>query len=127
MKKFIAMFMAAAVLAGCASSGNQVLKGETAETVSTKITKGVSTKDNVRKAYGDPTNTSFTDGGNEIWTYNYAHATATAVSYVPIVGLFAGGADVDKKQLVILFDKAGVVSNFTMQASKEELKRGTTE
>ncbi len=111
-------------LSACASSGNQVLKTATAETVGQSIRDGQSTKATVQAAFGDPNDTSFTDGGNEIWKYNYSYATATAVTYVPIVGAFAGGANVDKKTLTILFDKNGTVLNHTMSTSHEQVKRG---
>jgi outer membrane protein assembly factor BamE (lipoprotein component of BamABCDE complex) len=119
--------MLVVTMLGCASAGNQALKEQTKETVSQKITKGLTTKDQVRKEYGDPMDTSFTEGGSEIWKYRYAHAETTAMGYVPIVRHFAGGTDVDKKELVILFDKNGVVENFTMQQSKQQIRHGTSE
>jgi outer membrane protein assembly factor BamE (lipoprotein component of BamABCDE complex) len=112
-------------LAACASAGNQVLKTADADVVSRSITDGKSTKADVQASFGDPNDTSFTDGGNEIWKYTYAYATPTAVSFVPVVGIFAGGADVDKKTLVILFDKSGVVTKHTMSTSHEQVKRGS--
>jgi len=124
MKKSLLLSAALFALASCASSGNQVLKDQTTDTVAAKITKGTSSKNDVKVAFGDPTSTSFTDGGNEIWNYAYAKATAKAVNFVPIVGIFAGGADVDKKTLVILFDDTGVVKNYTLSSSQEEVKRG---
>lgn len=112
------------MLAGCASAGNQVLKTETSDSVDQQIHDGQSTKASVKAAFGDPSETSFTDGGNEIWKYTYAYVTPMAADFVPIVGLFAGGSNVDKKELVILFDKNGTVTKHTMNASKETIQRG---
>jgi outer membrane protein assembly factor BamE (lipoprotein component of BamABCDE complex) len=123
--RLLATVVAVAALSGCASAGNQVLKTADAGSVSRAITDGESTKSSVQAAFGDPNDTSFTDGGNEIWKYTYAYATPTPASFVPIVGIFAGGADVDKKTLVILFDKAGVVTKHTMSTSHEQVKRGS--
>ncbi|MFP6561950.1 outer membrane protein assembly factor BamE [Paraburkholderia sp. B3] len=114
----------ATMLAGCASAGVQQLKTEDATTVSAKITRDRSTKDDVRAAFGDPTETSFTDSGNEIWRYRYSHSTAKGINFVPLANLFMSGQDVDKKELVVLFDDKGVVKNFSMQSSKEEVKGG---
>ena len=111
-------------LSACASAGNQVLKTADAGTVDRSIVDGQSTKATVQAAFGDPNDTSFTDGGNEIWKYTYAYATPTPESFVPVIGIFAGGADVDKKTLVILFDKAGIVTKHTMSTSHEQVKRG---
>jgi outer membrane protein assembly factor BamE (lipoprotein component of BamABCDE complex) len=120
----VATALAISLLAGCASQGVQQLKDETPTSVGTKITKGKSTKDDVRAAFGDPTETSFTDSGNEIWRYRYAHSTAHAINFVPVVNLLTSGADVDKKELVIFYDANGVVKNYSMQSSKEESKSG---
>jgi outer membrane protein assembly factor BamE (lipoprotein component of BamABCDE complex) len=127
MNKSLTLPLCALVLSvtGCASAGNQVLAKQDAATVSQSIVDGKSTKADVQTAYGDPNDTSFTDGGNEIWKYTYAYATPTAASFVPVVGIFAGGANVDKKTLVILFDKSGVVVKHTMSSSHEQVKRGS--
>ncbi|MCP3718940.1 outer membrane protein assembly factor BamE [Paraburkholderia sp. CNPSo 3281] len=114
----------AVVLGGCASAGVQQLKDESATTVGEKITKGKSTKDDVRATFGDPTETSFTDSGNEIWRYRYSHSTAKGINFVPLANIFMSGQDVDKKELVVFFDDKGVVKNFAMQSSKEEVKGG---
>ena len=96
---------ALAFISGCASAGNEKVRTETMDSVSTKVTKGVTKQAQIKALYGEPSNVSLTDGGSEVWTYEYSHSTATAVTYVPIVGLFAGGADVNKNQVVFIFDK----------------------
>ncbi|CAB3797119.1 hypothetical protein LMG28688_04463 [Paraburkholderia caffeinitolerans] len=121
---FVVSVLCAGVLGGCASQGVQQLKDESASTVSTKITRGKSTKDDIRAAFGDPTETSFTDSGNELWRYRYTRSTAKAINFVPVVNMLTSGADVDKKELVVFFDDSGVVKNYSMQATKEEVKQG---
>jgi outer membrane protein assembly factor BamE (lipoprotein component of BamABCDE complex) len=113
-----------ASVAACASSGNQFLKDADSSKVDGLVVDGKSKKADVKAAFGDPNDTSYTDSGNEIWKYVYAKATATAASFIPIVGIFAGGADVDKKELVIFFDKDGTVVRHSLTFSKEEVKRG---
>ncbi|MFC0691122.1 outer membrane protein assembly factor BamE domain-containing protein [Paraburkholderia humisilvae] len=100
------------------------MKKENQATVGEKITKGKSTKDDIRSAFGDPTETSFTDSGNELWRYRYTYSTAKAINFVPFANIFTSGADVDKKELVVFFDDKGVVRNYSMQASKEEVRNG---
>jgi len=111
-------------LAGCASSGNTVLKDETQKTVAQKIKKGKSTKEQVRTIYGDPYTTSFTDSGNEIWKYEFIKAHATASSFIPVVSMFKSGSEGDKKQLVVMFDSRGIVKNFSMSTSKVQYNNG---
>lgn len=124
MNRFIAIAAALVLLAGCASSGNEKVRTETMDSVGTKVTKGVTTGTQLKTLYGEPSNVSLTDGGSEVWKYEYAHATAKAVNFVPIVGLFAGGADVNKNEVVFLLDKNSVVQNYTVHASQSETHRG---
>lgn len=72
---------------------------------------------------GQPQSVSF-NAGQEQWTYNFAHATPTAVNFVPIVNLFVHKDDVDHKMLVILFDKAGVVENYSYTHGQSVFKSG---
>ena len=116
--------LSACLLGACASQGVQQLKEENQASVATKITRGKSTKDDVRAAFGDPTETSFTDSGNELWRYRYSHSTSKAINFVPLANLFLAGADVDKRELVVFFDADGLVKNYSMQARKEEVKQG---
>ena len=51
-------------------------------------------------------------------------ATPKAVNFVPIVGIFAGGADIQSKELVVMFDKNDVVAKFSMRESQQEVSRG---
>ncbi|MCL2345888.1 MAG: hypothetical protein FWC58_08570 [Desulfobulbus sp.] len=127
MKHGYLLCIATILLGACAASaGNMALKDETEKTVSARIVEGKTTKDEVRAMYGQPTQTSFTDGGNEIWTFRYAYATPKAVNFVPVVGIFAGGADVQSKELVVMFDKNNVVAKFSMRESQQEVARGAS-
>ena len=114
----------AVMLAGCASGGNMVLKDQTNDSVKQQITEGKTTEDQVRAIYGAPMTTSFTDGGNDIWHYDFSHMSADAISYVPIVNLFARSASGTKKELVILFDKDKVVQKYTLTESAVQVKSG---
>jgi outer membrane protein assembly factor BamE (lipoprotein component of BamABCDE complex) len=120
MLSILALF----VLGACASAGNMVIKDETEQSVSSKIVEGKTTKQEIVATYGQPSQTTFTDGGNEIWTYKYAYAIATGASYIPIIGIFAGGANVHSKTLMIMFDRQDIVSRFSMREVQEEMKRG---
>ena len=117
MKRFAAMICMALLVAGCASAGNKVLKNESAKSVAAKIEKGRSTKDDVRAMFGDPMTTSFTDSGNEIWKYEFTKTHAKATNFIPFVSLFKSGAKGKKKELVVFFDKNGVVKNYSMSTS----------
>ncbi|MGC8806410.1 MAG: outer membrane protein assembly factor BamE domain-containing protein [Thiomonas sp.] len=120
---FAATVLAAALLAGCASAGNEALSKQTSASLNQHIQKGVTTKEQVQAILGQPQSVSF-NGGQEQWTYNFAHATPTAVDFVPLVNLFVHHANVDHKMLVILFDKNGVVENYSYTHGQSVYKSG---
>jgi outer membrane protein assembly factor BamE (lipoprotein component of BamABCDE complex) len=114
-----------AILAtGCASGGNERMRDQTQASVSQKIAEGKTGKEEVKEMLGDATSVSFTDSGNEIWTYKHARATPKAQNFIPIVNLFSRGADVKTKELVILFDKNGIVNRYSMRETDDEVKSG---
>jgi outer membrane protein assembly factor BamE (lipoprotein component of BamABCDE complex) len=124
MNKFFVIGGALLVLVGCASTGNQNVKVATQESVKAQMKEGVTTKEEVRKQLGEPTSVSFTDSGNEIWTFKYSEATSHASNFVPLVSLFASGADVKNKEIVVLFDKDGKLFKYTMRETQEVVKSG---
>jgi len=106
------------MISACASHGNKVLKEETSSDVQTKITKGETTKEQIRAMYGDPMTTSFTDSGKEIWKYEFIKTSSKITNFIPLVNLFNSGAKGDKKELVVMFNESSIVKNFSMSTSK---------
>lgn len=123
MKKLLMVMVVSAVLAGCASSGNQSLKKESEASVKTKIVEGVTTKADVKKMFGSASKTSFTDGGKEIWTYELADVSMDAVSYIPVVNWFGSSSSGTKKELVVMYD-GDKVQRYSMSESSVSTKTG---
>ncbi|MGV8899828.1 MAG: hypothetical protein ACOH2B_11385 [Burkholderiaceae bacterium] len=124
MKK---LWIAAALvgfLTGCASVGNETLRAESENSMSKKIVEGKTTKSEVRTMFGSPFKTSFTDGGLEVWNYEFSKVSADAVSYIPLVGLLGGSASGKKKELVVLYDQQSVVKRYSMSESQITQKTG---
>jgi outer membrane protein assembly factor BamE (lipoprotein component of BamABCDE complex) len=124
MKRYLAVLLSAAILAGCASVGNERVRNLNETKASQVLTKGTTTKTQVREAFGSPDSASFTDSGNEIWKYEHIVSTAKGVNFIPFVNAFAAGADQEKTELVILFDKNGIISNYTVNNTKSEVRQG---
>lgn len=118
------VLLATGLISGCASTGNETLRQESETTMSQKILEGKTTKDEVRKMFGSPFKTSFTDGGLEIWNYEFSNVSADAVSYIPIVSMFGGSSSGKKKELVVMFDSQNVVKRFSMSESDVKHKTG---
>lgn len=111
-------------LTGCASTGNEKLRAESEHSMVTKLTEGKTTKSEVRGMFGSPMKTTFTDGGLEVWNYEFSNVSLDAVSYVPIVNLFGGTSSGTKKELVVLFDQTGTVKRYSMSEADVKTKTG---
>ena len=74
------------------NDGESSFKNESELTVRSKIVENKTTKDDVRKTFGSPDESSFTDNGKEIWKYEFANIKADAVNYIPIVNLFGSSS-----------------------------------
>lgn len=105
------------MLGGCASSGNVSIANQTNDTVEGKLIRGKSTRDDVRKLYGDPIKTTFTDSGNELWEYAYSKTHSKIQNYIPVVNMFTTGSKGKQNTLTVFFDKNGIVQNYTMSSS----------
>ncbi len=126
MKKIaISLFFCAAALAGCASTGNQALASADQASIDQHLIKGKTTKADVL-AYLGPANTvSTTSGlGGETWVYVYASSQAKGATFIPVVGLFAGGATGNSKVLSISFDPQGLVSRYSFSSSNTDTRLG---
>ncbi|QHI95133.1 hypothetical protein GT348_01465 [Aristophania vespae] len=101
----LSFFMTSLLLLGaCSSSGNVSIRKETSATIDTKVVDGTTTKDQVRKLFGDPKETSFTDSGHELWKYTFEREQIDATNLIPYYGAFSNGTHGKKKTLTIIFD-----------------------
>jgi hypothetical protein len=123
LKALASVAMIGIALGACASGGNEVLRQQDANAVNQLIVDGRTTRADVERVYGPPTTTSFADAQNEIWTYRWARTTAKGENFIPYVGAFVGGQDVQKKELVILFNAQNVVVRHSMRETHEAIRR----
>lgn len=114
------------LLTGCSATGNQILKNETMDTISEKIQVGVTTKQEIIGYLGSPWQTSFTDGGLEILTYEYTRFTPRVRNFIPY-NFFSWVDDGTKKELVILLDENGIIRNMVMNESELQRRSGLFE
>lgn len=120
----LAILVTTLAMTGCASVGNETLRGESESSVNSKMVEGKTTKPEVRAMFGSPLKTTFTDGGLEIWTYEFSKVSADAVSYIPIVSMFGATSSGTKKELVAMFDTNGILKRFAMSESDVKAKTG---
>lgn len=108
-------------LAGCYSVGRKIDMDAVKQ-----IKQGESTREDVRGLLKSPDSIS-TDGyGNETWMYMYARASAKPESFVPVVGMFAGGANSQSQMVMVQFGPDGKVSNLITNISGMEVGSGAS-
>jgi hypothetical protein len=122
--RVLCVILAGMTAAGCASVGNERIADATMESVSGQLVKGRTTQEDVRKFYGDPIKTAFTDSGNESWEYEFSRLQSKPTNFIPYVNLIHSGAEGDKKSLVIFFDKKKIVQQYSMSTSKVDISQG---
>ena len=113
---------------GCANVGNASMEDFTEEQANEAIVKGVTTKKEIRAAFGSPIESTFTDGGLAIWKYQYDDTSAftpdTVGSVILTFGLAGTKARGTRNELVILFDENDIVKQFNMSNSPIEAGTG---
>ena len=90
----------------CASMGNKEI---TDPAKTSQIKEGETTKAEVLSVLGDPSKVKFTDNNEEVWEYVHTRSTTRPASFIPLVGIFAGGMDAKGQTLTIRFDHTGTV------------------
>jgi hypothetical protein len=126
MKNYLIAAACVLFIFGCAtgSGGNQTLKNESESSVTAKIINGVTTQSEIKAMFGSPYETTYTDGGLEIWKYRLDDMRADAINYVPIVNWFGTSFSGTRKELVLLFNEDGTVKRNSMSESDVQNKTG---
>jgi len=121
----ISAALSALLFTGCAvKTGNEMLGKMDKEQINSQITKGKSTKADVKAMLGDPDKTDFDNNSLEKWTYIHVRKDVKAVNYIPVANWFVGGTNDTTKTLVVLFDDNGLVKNYINSDAKGETKGG---
>lgn len=117
-------------LAGCVSSGNPAVVDQDRVAL---VQLNVSTKDDVRRILGQPTSMSRQSGSYypipglppsnvmttvEAWSYSHMKVDVNGATFIPIVGLFAGGATSQINTFTVVFDDQGIVRHISSTQSQ---------
>lgn len=107
-----------AILTACASSGTQISQSK-----ATSFTEGVSTEAEIVAALGKPTSVMIM-GDMKYLSYSGFQYKTKAATFIPVVGLFAGGADVASTTASYSIDKAGILRKITYISSGTSSQNG---
>lgn len=106
-------------LGACASGGTMVTEQQ-----ARAFKSGVSTRDEVVKALGAPNSTTLTADGTRIDVYAHISARANAASYIPLVGLMAGGATGEATSATFVYDRVNVLKSVSTSSSATQVSSG---
>lgn len=117
--RFGTVALAAAVMvSGCMSMGREISADQFAQ-----LEKGKTTIDEATRLLGPPNVRSLMPDGRVTLGYSYAHAQARPASFIPIVGLFAGGSDVRSSMTTLVFHN-GILETASMTEANQGVGTG---
>jgi len=107
----IISFALCIVLASCATVGRE-LSDEDIQSI-----KPGATQQEVIAKLGEPSQQTIMATGETVLTYTWAHSQMRAATFIPVVGLFAGGQDTQSKVITFHFDKEGKLTETSTSKS----------
>lgn len=113
------ILLAALLLTGCISSGTRV-----EESALQQFRKGTTTQADVEKALGKPQTVTLGSDGTHSVAYVFTSAHAKGASFIPIVGLFAGGAVGQTRVVIFHFGLDGKLTDYSSTASDADMNIG---
>lgn len=104
------------VAAGCVTMGNRKL-----DDVSNylQLKEQQSTKANVYATFGQPHDVRQLDSGNTVWVYYKVHTRPSAWTYVPFIGIAAGGSAREMTFAHFAFDQAGTLQKIQTKSGTD--------
>lgn len=111
--------VAMVALAGCATTGREISASQM-----TSMEKGKTTYAEVIQRLGKPTMDTVASDGTRATLYTFAKAGVKGATFIPIVGLFAGGMNVSGSSVTFNFDKAGVLKDYSTSTTNYDTKNG---
>ena len=120
MKTILAIILATIVLAnGCVSTGRKI-----DQAAADSIKKGETTRAQVGQLLGSPEMITKNSNGDTIYIYHYMRATPKASTFIPYIGPFVGGANIQQQMTRITFGPDNVVKDFSTTQGATESDMG---
>jgi outer membrane protein assembly factor BamE (lipoprotein component of BamABCDE complex) len=119
MKRVMILLLLSGLLSGCVSVGRKI-----DQSAADKIEKGKTTREEVIRLIGSPDQITTRGGGYTVFMYNYMRATAKPETFIPIVGAFVGGANVQNQMVMVVFGADGVVKDVFSTRGGTEASKG---
>lgn len=114
MRNVVAGLCAALLLAACAASGIKVTSDQLQG-----LKRGETTEQEVIARLGPPTSRIRSSDGRTMLVYSYAEVSTRPATFIPVVGLFAGGADARGNTAVLRFDPNSRLIDYTTSETRQ--------
>lgn len=91
-----------------------------------KVHVGTSSKLDVYDVFGQPHDVLYGESGTSVWWYFQVQVSPHGATFVPLIGLFAGGGNQDKTEATFRFDDDGTLSDIatSREATYENMWAG---
>lgn len=106
------VFAGTVFLAGCAATGVKVSDEQLSQ-----LQKGQTTRSEVLAKFGKPTTQMRNSDGTSTVFYNFAEYRTRPATFIPIVGIFAGGSDVHSSSAMFRFDTSDRLIDYSTTQS----------
>jgi hypothetical protein len=119
--RYLSVLIALVVLNACTSYGTKVDQGKLSQFV-----KGKTTYAEVIQQLGKPTQSTVNSDGIRTISYTYGQSQANAASFIPIVGIFVGGAESEYTTVTLNFDKNSILTDYSASEGGMDMGHGIT-
>ena len=107
------------IFIGCATVGTQIDQSNLSQ-----IKEGVTTQKEVIALMGQPYMQTLTSDGKIMMMYQYTKVKNRAANFIPVVGAFSGGMDMEQQTLQILVNEKGIVEKYLFTDSSTDINSG---
>lgn len=103
---------------GSTSTGNEAITNVDFESLIKEINTTDVSIEQVKQKLGNPTTVTTNSNGLTVFSYFTMSTSVDAATFIPVVGLFAGGAESKSIVVTVSFNDKGVAEEITISDSK---------
>jgi hypothetical protein len=107
LNKVLGLFVILFIISSCATNFGSSQTQDFGRYLSVK--EGESSKADIFDAFGQPGDVNYFENSESVWVYYAVSMTTSGATYIPIVGLFAGGSNSNTQISKFYFDQNGIL------------------
>lgn len=121
---WLAIALCSLLSSGCVRDvGNLAIADTTKENLSAQFVKGRTNTEEVRKAMGEPAKIVYADNGTQTWDYVFSRMRSKPANHIPIVNMFGGGAEGERKTVTLLFDRNKILQQSSIDSTPVDINQ----